>query len=77
MQRRGTLTLMLDSGKKADSIGTHGRWREVPLVQILKEEWDFPGNDEERASGQRKECEQRDADPKTQGCLEKGVSCLG
>lgn len=41
LQRRGTLILMLDSGRKADSIGTHGRWREVPLVQILKEEWDF------------------------------------
>lgn len=32
LQRRGTFILMLDSGRKADSIGTHGRWREVPLV---------------------------------------------
>lgn len=32
---------MLDSRRKANSVGTHGKWRGVRLVQDLKEEWGF------------------------------------
>lgn len=41
-QKRGRCIVKLDNGKKADGVGTHGRWRRwVHLVPILKEEWDF------------------------------------
>ena len=32
---------MLDRRRQANGVGTHGPWREVCLVQNLKEEWDF------------------------------------
>ena len=64
---------MLDCRRKANSVGTHGRWREMHLVPILKEEeWGLNRNDGERASGQRKEYELRDEDQKITGCLEEG-----
>ena len=40
-QRRGRRALMLDRRRKANGVGTHSPWREVCLVQNLKEEWDF------------------------------------
>lgn len=38
-QKRGRYVLMLDVRREANSVGTHGRWRKMHLVPILKEEW--------------------------------------